>query len=557
MRFLKTSQIQCIAINKKNKQPCKNKALLEQKYCAAHLGKEVKETTEDVKTSINTTQDPNISDDIKQLEEKIQNLEIDPKYQARADSKLQREIYAEEYKMPIIPCPGSNKFTLCKDLTCESCKMRSFESCLLKIYMDPSVDLDFRMTLKHSNVKYPFNCTCGHSFEKSLDEVSCGNFCSYCREDHYLLCGNEYCDDCRAKSFMGHEKAKYLSKKNTINPLLISIKSEKKLWFDCPVCEHEFESMPQEICKGSWCPYCSSPPRKLCSNLSCNHCLLHSFASHPRSKGFKELNGVDPRFLFMHNDTKKYKFQCEKCPHQYETTITSVTTDNTKCPYCLRKKFCLTGCDFCFLNSYASCKQSQFIVNKKIDPRTFSKNSTRKLDLICFHCWKQYKSAPQSTINDSACKCKSFKTENKFNDFLVSKFGEKIEREMRFGWCRNVYCLPFDFCIEEYKILIEIDGGHHFREIACWYTNTKEIQERDLYKMKCANENGYSVIRIDQIIVWKNRENWIEQLANVLKKYETPVNICIGKIYNLHPIYSSLNTLNLEVEEQKDENIIF
>ena len=36
--------------------------------------------------------------------------------------------------------------------------------------------------------------------------------------------------------------------------------------------------------------------------------------------------------------------------------------------------------------------------------------------------------------------------------------------------------------------------------------------------MKCANENGYSVIRILQKDIWHNRYNWLQELLDHINK---------------------------------------
>ena len=44
---------------------------------------------------------------------------------------------------------------------------------------------------------------------------------------------------------------------------------------------------------------------------------------------------------------------------------------------------------------------------------------------------------------------------------------------------------------------VELDGPQHFTQVANW--RSPELQhQQDLFKTKCANENGYSVIRVLQ-----------------------------------------------------------
>jgi hypothetical protein len=57
-------------------------------------------------------------------------------------------------------------------------------------------------------------------------------------------------------------------------------------------------------------------------------------------------------------------------------------------------------------------------------------------------------------------------------------------------------------------------------------------QKNDKYKMKCANENGYSVIRLLQKDVWRNSNDWQNNLKKSIKKYDNPTNIFFGNCYD-------------------------
>ena len=39
-----------------------------------------------------------------------------------------------------------------------------------------------------------------------------------------------------------------------------------------------------------------------------------------------------------------------------------------------------------------------------------------------------------------------------------------------------------------------------------------------MYKMKCANENGYSMIRLLQKDIWHNRYDWLQELLENINK---------------------------------------
>jgi len=77
--------------------------------------------------------------------------------------------------------------------------------------------------------------------------------------------------------------------------------------------------------------------------------------------------------------------------------------------------------------------------------------------------------------------------------------------------------LPYDFCIEEHKFIIEIDGEQHFKQISNW--TSPEIQvEKDKYKMDCANKNRFSVIRLLQQDISKNNYDWVEEIKVNIEK---------------------------------------
>ena len=98
-----------------------------------------------------------------------------------------------------------------------------------------------------------------------------------------------------------------------------------------------------------------------------------------------------------------------------------------------------------------------------------------------------------------------------------------LGRQFKVEWCKNTKSnrfLPFDFVIEERKIIIELDGKQHFEQVGKWLS-PDENMKNDLYKMKCANENGFSVIRILQKDVYKNKYHWLSELNENIEKIKS------------------------------------
>ena len=80
----------------------------------------------------------------------------------------------------------------------------------------------------------------------------------------------------------------------------------------------------------------------------------------------------------------------------------------------------------------------------------------------------------------------------------------------------NVKHLPFDFVIEERKIIIELDGPQHFKQVSNWVSPEINLTN-DLFKMDCANKNGFSIIRILQKDVFNNKYDWLSELINKIE----------------------------------------
>jgi very-short-patch-repair endonuclease len=131
--------------------------------------------------------------------------------------------------------------------------------------------------------------------------------------------------------------------------------------------------------------------------------------------------------------------------------------------------------------------------------------------------------------NNRWCNICTNKTEKKLYEYLKPIY-PTIIKEFKQDWCKNINCLPFDFCIPEYKIIIELDGRQHFVQVSTW-KSPEEQQITDNFKMEKANENGYSVIRIIQEDILFDTFDWKTELNKTiisLIEIEIPQNIFIN-----------------------------
>jgi len=145
----------------------------------------------------------------------------------------------------------------------------------------------------------------------------------------------------------------------------------------------------------------------------------------------------------------------------------------------------------------------------------------QKITAYCKECNAYFTSRISNILSghngegSKGCGCMN-KTEQKLYE-LLSQIYPMLERQYKVDWCKNISYLPFDFVLKLLKIIIELDGPQHFIQIMNW-KSPEETRKGDIYKMECANENGYSVIRLTQEDVYYDRYDWLSELVASIKK---------------------------------------
>jgi len=172
----------------------------------------------------------------------------------------------------------------------------------------------------------------------------------------------------------------------------------------------------------------------------------------------------------------------------------------------------------CLNNSFASIERSKFLNDKTIDPRTLFKSTNKKYKFDCDKCKYTFESPLSAVTNGVWCPYCVNKTEELLYNELIKYYN--IKRQFKPLWCKNPKTnkyLPYDFAIENLKIILEQDGPQHFKQISNWQS-PELTKSNDIYKMNCANENGYSVIRVLQKDIWYNRYDWVTELLENINK---------------------------------------
>lgn len=256
------------------------------------------------------------------------------------------------------------------------------------------------------------------------------------------------------KSFAINPVSKYWSPNNVLKPHEVALNSHSKFLFKCPNCNHEYEQVLYTIKNKYRCPYCSSPPKNLCSDMDCIECYNKSFSSYEKSKYWYD-NNIIPRFVFKFS-TKKYKFKCNECNHIFIDTPNHISS-NRWCPYCSIPTKLLCNdieCLFCLNKSFAIHPMAKNWSNKNSNkPREVTRFSNKKYIFNCNICLYEFNVSLNSILYNIYCPLCINKTEKILYKWLSAEY-DNIIYQPRYNWCKNKNTnkiLPFDFEYKKYN----------------------------------------------------------------------------------------------------------
>jgi hypothetical protein len=212
-----------------------------------------------------------------------------------------------------------------------------------------------------SNKEYNWKCNqCLHTFLKGCNTVKAGHFCQFCSKR--AVCGQEGCDPCKSRSLAVSPRASNFHPDNGVSLLTVALSSNDKYKWTCNDCEHVFLMPCNAVQRGAWCHFCSK--RYVCGDEECWRCYSRCLASFSKSEYFHPDNGVSPYTVCL-GSNERFKWSCDKCPHEFEATAAHVALDFTWCPYCSKNRICCKiECDVCPLPCFLCEYRSFFTLTK-------------------------------------------------------------------------------------------------------------------------------------------------------------------------------------------------
>ena len=358
-------------------------------------------------------------------------------------------------------------------------------------------------------------CTngCVHEYkQRPAEKTGQKHGCPYCTHQKICIHGS------LAYMFPDISKEWHPTKNGDIKSETVSPGSHTKYWWMCSIgckngCVHEWQAeISNRTVAKSGCPYCISFTEKVCKCQSLGG-LFPSLLSE-----WDPTNEIDP-YKIPPKSSKTAKWICKNtcsygciCNHSYKAVIhnrsNGTIIKSNQCPRCMYNgilcKHTSVSSIPLLLNEWHPTKNG----NLKPDEVSIKTAMTRiwwKCPINSKHEWETFLFSRVSM--KTGCPSCVHKTEKLLLDFLNKHYS--ILRNFKLDTCKNKTHLPYDFCIESIKTIIELDGSQHFIQVSNW--NPPNIN-RDIFKMQKAEEAGYKVIRIYQEDVYNNNEKWLEEV---------------------------------------------
>ncbi len=393
-----------------------------------------------------------------------------------------------------------NSQSLCKYKNCKRCFDKSIVSFNKINFIHNKSNINLRSIFKNSTLRLLINCNNGHIWPISIASLYKNTWCPYCAKVAKITL----------------KKYKAVAEFKSGEYFLDHIPKNTRLSIEGWKCKegHIWKTSYDNVSGGSWCHYCAGNIRITL-------------------EGYKKLAVSKEGEYFLDHIAQTADIPIEgwKCKegHIWKASYVHIKASSW-CPDC-------SGKSKVIIEKYkevAKLKGGEYFINH-IPESVRTPIEGWKCEKG--HIWKTC----YNTINQGKwCPYCKNKTIAKLYEYLISLF--VVISEFRTDWCKNEKFLPFDFMIEEYKLIIELDGNQHFKDIKYWNSIASEQIQRDLYKSECAIKNNYIILRLYQPDVLNDKIDWKNKILVTIKEIKldpTPRCIFFAKdmsIYDKHDV---------------------
>lgn len=261
-----------------------------------------------------------------------------------------------------------------------------------------------------------------------------------------------------------------------------------------------------DFCGKSYYPTILNFNRRANKNVdSCSDCKVNKQWSNTHKKRAKESFDKLKKFCSEKNyqlitDESEYtgidmniKYVCNK--HGIQTQILNNMLRGHECLCCsYEKRAAKTTHSKEYVESVINSVNNNILIN----PDGYTGVTDKNLQIKCGECGEVYTTSLDNYIHQNQTRCPHCSKRESVGEFRIRKYLEKcnisFEQWKAFDDCRDKKCLPFDFYLPDYNLIIEFDGQMHYWEVG--YGNHDITVVHDKIKNEYCMSHNIDIIRI-------------------------------------------------------------
>ena len=292
----------------------------------------------------------------------------------------------------------------------------------------------------------------------------------------------------------------HTTKNGELKPDNFSHKSNKKVWWNCPVAnDHEWCVSVEDRTNGSGCPFCRKRGGRIrVSITNCLETLCPDVAKewHPTKN-----ENITPRMVTA-NSNKKFWWKCPVAnDHEWEISPNKRVSMNSGCPCCAGQKVVHSN-SLAFVRPEVA-KQWHQTKNENITPEMVTVGCKKKVWWKCPKDGHEWLAAVCDRPKYGCPYCNESHGEKEVTRILKEK-SIQFRPQHKFASCKYIKPLPFDFVVWYNKklYLIEYQGQQHFHPVVFARSGKDSVeafaslQHRDSIKANWAKERNIPFLAI-------------------------------------------------------------
>lgn len=229
-------------------------------------------------------------------------------------------------------------------------------------------------------------------------------------------------------------------------------------------------------------------PTTLLSGSGCHYC--YGTDKLGLVEIYRRLHIISNDLVLVKGESVKRKIEVRyiSCGHKRESTLRGIKA-NPSCPICSKRlDRRLRALDFA----------ENISIYGLVSIRSEYVNQNHKIGVKCNNCGYEWDTNPNPLVSGHGCpKCHSSRGESMIAKVLDNQ-NISYEYPKKFKDLRAKRLLHYDFYLPDYNVLIEYQGGQHYKPVNYFGGEKKFIKQQkyDQMKRNYAKENGYRLLEI-------------------------------------------------------------